>query len=89
MAKSTGNNILPNEIFSGDNAILSKAFTPSATRFFMMQAHYRSILDFTNDGIEASEKGYVKLMEAINSLETIQGSSPSTLDISGWKSSVA
>jgi cysteinyl-tRNA synthetase len=85
MAKSTGNNILPNEIFSGDNNILSKAFTPSATRFFMMQAHYRSILDFTSAGIEASEKGYIKLMEAINKLDSIQSSSNSTLDIETWK----
>ncbi len=86
MAKSTGNNILPNEIFSGDNTILSKSFTPSATRFFMMQAHYRSILDFTSAGIEASEKGYIKLMEAINNVENIQESTSSSLDISAWKS---
>ena len=86
MAKSTGNNILPDEIFSGDNTILSKAFAPSATRFFMMQAHYRSILDFTSAGIEASEKGYTKLMEAVNKLESISEGSTSTLDITAWKS---
>ena len=86
MAKSTGNNILPNEIFSGDNSILSKAFTPSATRFFMMQAHYRSILDFTSAGIEASEKGYNKLMEAINKLGSIQEASTSSIDIASWES---
>jgi cysteinyl-tRNA synthetase len=57
MAKSTGNYILPNEIFTGENKILSKAFSPSATRFFMMQAHYRSVLDFSNDALEAAEKG--------------------------------
>jgi len=54
MAKSTGNFILPDEIFTGDNKILPKSFSPSATRFFMLQAHYRSILDFTRAGIEAS-----------------------------------
>ena len=63
MAKSTGNYILPNEIFNGENKILSKAFTPSATRFFMLQAHYRSILDFSSKALEGSEKGYLKLME--------------------------
>ncbi|MDO9274307.1 MAG: cysteine--tRNA ligase, partial [Lutibacter sp.] len=66
MAKSTGNYILPNEIFTGENTILSKAFSPSATRFFMMQAHYRSVLDFSSDALEAAEKGYIKLMEALN-----------------------
>jgi cysteinyl-tRNA synthetase len=46
MAKSTGNNILPREILTGENSILSKAFPASVARFFMLQAHYRSILDF-------------------------------------------
>ena len=85
MAKSTGNFILPNEIFSGNNKILSKPFTPSATRFFMLQAHYRSVLDFTNDGLEASEKGYIKLMEAVNKLDNIEVSKQSTLNINVWK----
>lgn len=85
MAKSTGNYILPNEIFSGNNKILSKAFTPSATRFFMLQAHYRSILDFTNKGLEAAEKGYIKLMEAVSSLATIVPSKTSSIDILSWK----
>ena len=85
MAKSTGNYILPNEIFTGDNTILSKAFTPSATRFFMMQAHYRSVLDFTSTGLEASEKGYIKLMEAVNNLDKITPSKTSSLDFKAWK----
>jgi cysteinyl-tRNA synthetase len=85
MAKSTGNYILPNEIFSGENNILSKAFSPSATRFFMLQANYRSILDFTSDGLEASEKGYIKLMEAVNSIDKIEVSAASSIDIQAWK----
>ena len=85
MAKSTGNYILPNEIFSGDNKILSKAFSPSATRFFMLQANYRSILDFTSAGLEASEKGYIKLMEAISSLDKIEVSKESSINIVEWK----
>ena len=85
MSKSTGNYILPDQIFTGDNKILSKAFTPSATRFFMLQANYRSILDFTSAGIEASEKGYIKLMEAINSLDKIEVSKVSSIDIKSWK----
>jgi len=85
MSKSTGNYILPDEIFTGDNKILSKPFSPSATRFFMFQANYRSVLDFTSSGLEASEKGYLKLIEAINKLDKIEVSSTTTLDIEGWK----
>ena len=85
MAKSTGNYILPNEIFSGDNKILSKPFSPSATRFFMLQANYRSILDFTSTGLEASEKGYIKLMEAVSSLANIEPTKTSSIDIKAWK----
>ncbi len=85
MAKSTGNYILPNEIFSGDNKILSKAFSPSATRFFMLQANYRSILDFTSAGLEAAEKGYIKLMEAVSSLDKIITSKESSINIAEWK----
>ncbi|RXP47072.1 cysteine--tRNA ligase [Lutibacter sp. HS1-25] len=85
MAKSTGNYILPNEIFSGDNKILSKAFSPSATRFFMLQANYRSILDFTSAGLEASEKGYIKLMEALSGLDKIETSKTSSIAINAWK----
>ena len=85
MAKSTGNNILPREILTGENPILSKAFSPSVARFFMLQAHYRSNLDFTNDAILAAEKGFYRLMEALDGLAAITPSSTSTLDISGWK----
>jgi cysteinyl-tRNA synthetase len=84
MAKSTGNNILPLEIITGENTILSKAFSPSVTRFFMLQAHYRSNLDFTNDAILAAEKGYFRLMEAIDGLKDINASATSTLSISNW-----
>ncbi len=85
MAKSTGNNILPMEIITGENTILSKAFSPSVTRFFMLQAHYRSNLDFTNDAILAAEKGYFRLMEAIDGLKEINAGATSTLSISNWE----
>jgi cysteinyl-tRNA synthetase len=87
MAKSTGNYILPNEIFSGGNPILSKAFSPNVTRFFMLQAHYRSVLDFSNDAIVGSEKGFNRLMEGMDLLNKLTASSSSTLDISTWKKS--
>ncbi|WP_439132193.1 cysteine--tRNA ligase [Polaribacter sp.] len=86
MAKSTGNFILPNEILSGDNDILPKAFSASVVRFFNMQANYRSILDFSGDALEASEKGHAKLMEAIALLDKISAGNASTFDVQKWKS---
>jgi len=85
MAKSTGNYILPDEILSGDNKILSKAFSASVIRFFNMQASYRGILDFSNDALLASEKGYFKLMDAIKILPNLETSTSSSFDVKNWK----
>ena len=85
MAKSTGNNILPNEIFTGDNKILSKAFSPAVVRFFMMQAHYTSILDLSNEALLASEKGYQRLMEAVDQLSGLKTGDTSTFDYPAWR----
>ena len=87
MSKSTGNSILPSEIYNGNNDILSKAFSPSITRFFIMQAHYRSVLDLSNDALVASEKGYTRLMNAVDQISSIVPSSTSSLDIMTWKQS--
>ncbi|NND09766.1 MAG: cysteine--tRNA ligase [Flavobacteriaceae bacterium] len=87
MAKSTGNYILPNEIFSGDNPHITKAFLPSVARFFMLQANYRSILDFTNDGLLASEKGFFKLMNAIDSLKGLKTDTISSFNVKDWQQS--
>ena len=86
MSKSTGNTLLPEELFSGDNTILKKAFKPSVVRFFMLQAHYRSILDFSNDALEASEKGFTKLMEAIQTLSGLTAEKmTANFDAEAWK----
>jgi cysteinyl-tRNA synthetase len=85
MAKSTGNYILPGEIYQGGNPVLSKAFAPSVARFFMLQAHYRSVLDFSNDALIAAEKGFYRLMDAVDLLDTLKPSDKSTIDISSWK----
>lgn len=74
MAKSTGNNILPEEIFSGENDALSKGYAPSVARFFMLQANYRSVLDFSDKALSAAEKGFQRLMEAIENLDKLQAS---------------
>ena len=84
MAKSTGNFILPNEILTGENSILPKPFSASVVRFFNMQANYRSILDFSGEALEASEKGHFKLMEAVESLDKIVAGSTSTFDVQKW-----
>ena len=85
MAKSTGNNILPGEIFTGDNDILSKPFSPSVVRFFMMQAHYTSILDLSNDALLASEKGFNRLMDAFAVIDGLETGNNSDFDVETWK----
>ena len=85
MAKSTGNNILPGEIFTGDSPFLTKAFSPNVARFFMLQAHYRSVLDFSNDAILAAEKGFTRLMEGIHLCTEIETSPTSSVDVMSWK----
>lgn len=87
MAKSTGNNILPGEILSGDTNKLTKGFSASVVRFFMMQAHYRSILDFSNDALLASEKGFMKLMEAVSTVDKLEATTDTNeFDVTAWKS---
>lgn len=85
MSKSTGNNIYPNEMFSGNNTILSKAFAPSVVRFFMLQAHYTSILDLSNDALLASEKGYYRLMEAYKTLKSLETGKSGSFDYKAWQ----
>ncbi len=86
MAKSTGNFILPNDFFTGDSKHLSKSFSAGCVRFFILQAHYRSVLDFSNEALLASEKGYNKLMESIRILETLNPSSnTSDFNVVSWK----
>ena len=85
MAKSTGNFILPDEILTGNNKILNKAFSASVVRFFNMQANYRSILDFSNDALEASEKGCYKLLESLKTVNNLPTKNNSSVDIISWK----
>ncbi|MBT8245197.1 cysteine--tRNA ligase [Winogradskyella sp.] len=85
MSKSTGNYINPAELFSGDNDIMSKGFAPGVVRFFMMQASYRSVLDLTNDGLLAAEKGFNRLMEAIDNLDKLKTNNTSSFAITEWQ----
>ena len=86
MAKSTGNNILPDAMFSGDNDIFTKAFTPSVVRFFLLQAHYRSIVDLSEDALLASEKGFIRLQEGMQTLKQLPSSeATSGFDFDDWE----
>ena len=87
MSKSTDNNIYPNEIFSGNNTILSKAFSAAVVRFFMLQAHYTSILDLSNDALLASEKGFNRLMDGLKTLESLETGATTDFDIPAWEQS--
>lgn len=85
MSKSAGNGFLPHELFSGDHPLLEKGHSPSVVRFFMMQTHYRSTLDFSNDALAASEKGYRRLMTAIKTLSTLKSADTSSFSIDELK----
>lgn len=80
MSKSTENNILPDEIFSSGSPLLSKTFSEPTVKFFMLQAHYRSVLDLSDDALLASEKGFNKIIDAINILENFKSYSDETTD---------
>jgi len=81
MSKSAGNGFLPGELFTGDHPLLEKGYSPMGVRFFMMQSHYRSTLDFSNEALQASEKGYARLMSAIKLLDKLKSSDSSTSNI--------
>lgn len=87
MSKSSGNYILPMELISGGNDFFEKAFHPNIVRFCFLQAHYRSVLDISNEAMIASEKGFNRLMEGLSLIATIQTSSTSSIDINTWQKS--
>lgn len=72
MSKSDGNTISPAQLFSGDSAHISKGYSPMVVRFFMLQSHYGSTLDLTDEALQAAEKGYRRLMEANKTLQALQ-----------------
>lgn len=74
MSKTAGNGFLPGELFTGNHPLLEKGYSAMGVRFFMMQSHYRSTLDFSNEALQASEKGYARLMASIATLDKIKPS---------------
>ena len=81
MSKSLGNYFLPKEIVEGTTAVFDKPYAPNVIRFSMMQAHYRSTLDFTSDSLNAAEKGFTRLSEAIDKLEKLPTVETSSQDV--------
>ena len=71
MSKSLGNGFLPHELFTGDHPLLEKAYHPMTVKFFMLQTHYRSTLDFSNEALQASEKGLKRLWDAFEILQKL------------------
>lgn len=87
MSKSTGNYILPKQLVSGENDFFEKPFHPTIVRFCFLQAHYRSVLDISNDAMLASEKGFTRLMEAVKVLNSItpNDQKESGFNLKEWK----
>jgi cysteinyl-tRNA synthetase len=81
MSKSLGNSFLPNELISGDHPLLDKGYSPMTVRFFFLQANYRSTVDFSNEALQAAEKGLKRLMSAIETLEKLIPTDESTINI--------
>jgi len=82
MGKSLNNFITLNEFFTGKHPLLNKAYSPMTIRFFMLQAHYRSTIDFSNEALQSAEKGLKKLMQAIDTLPKIIPTESSNINIS-------
>lgn len=87
MSKSTGNTLLPEELLSGDSPHLSKAYSASVARFFIHQAQYRSVLDFSDEALQAAEKGHQRLMNAFKTLSqrAKQGPKEGQFDVQAWQ----
>ncbi|HOG36722.1 MAG TPA: cysteine--tRNA ligase [Paludibacteraceae bacterium] len=81
MGKSLGNFITLDEFFTGSHKLLTQSYSPMTIRFFILQAHYRSTVDFSNEALIASEKGLARLMETYERLQKIQANTTSTVEI--------
>jgi cysteinyl-tRNA synthetase len=85
MARSLGNFITLDQLFNGNHSLLTQAYSPMTIRFFLLQAHYRSTIDFSNEALQAAEKGFQKLMKAVETLDRLKPSLSSTIDISSLR----
>ena len=87
MSKSLKNAITLDELFTGNHSALDQAYSPMTVRFFLLQAHYRSTLDFSNEALQAAEKGLDRLMSGVRTLEKLNPSGKSTVNVKELKNS--
>lgn len=80
MGKSLGNFITLDEFFTGKHQLLTQAYSPMTIRFFILQAQYRSTVDFSNEALQASEKAYARMLEGYNRLKEIKPETESTIE---------
>lgn len=85
MAKSEGNGFTPEELITGNHKLLDQGYSPMTVRFFMLQSHYASTLDFSNDALRAAEKGFKRLMDALETLQSLSASKESTIHVAQLK----
>ncbi|MGQ9619626.1 MAG: cysteine--tRNA ligase [Bacteroidales bacterium] len=85
MARSLGNFITLDELFSGRHTLLEQAYSPMTVRFFILQAHYRSTMDFSNEALKSAEKGLAKLMKAYDTLEKLKPAPDSSINVNELK----
>jgi cysteinyl-tRNA synthetase len=81
MAKSEGNGFTPHELVTGEHKLLDRGYAPMAVRFFMLQCHYASTLDFSNAALQASEKGYQRLMTGMETLASLPAGDTDDMDV--------
>ncbi len=89
MAKSEGNGFTPEELITGNHKLLEQGYSPMTVRFFMLQCHYSSTLDFSNDALRAAEKGLKRLMDGIETLDQLEASETSSIDVKALKEACA
>jgi len=80
MSKSLGNSFLPRELFAGDHPLLDRGYGPMTVRFFMLQSHYSSTLDFSNEALHAAEKGFKRLVNALTIVKRLEHAGSGTVN---------
>lgn len=86
MAKSEGNGFTPEELITGNHKLLERGYSPMVVRFFMLGGHYGSTLDFSNEALQAAEKGYERMMQAFSGLDRVAaGSVAAEVDLAAWR----
>jgi cysteinyl-tRNA synthetase len=88
MSKSLGNSFLPDQLFTGNHKLLERGYSPMTVRFFMLQAHYRSTLDFSNEALQAAEKGYQRLMNSLKLISGLKTSESSSFELEELKANI-